>query len=57
LPIYQPEWELAPEIAVKPKNLAHGIIFFPGEASSAKQLRLQLIEVDTGKIHLLKFRL
>ncbi|MDI6753975.1 MAG: hypothetical protein QME78_06225 [Thermodesulfobacteriota bacterium] len=43
--------------AVNPKNLAHGIIFFPGEAPSAKQLRLQLIEVDTGKIHLLKFRL
>ena len=37
--------------AVAPGNLAHGIIFFPGEATSAKQLRLQLKEGDTGKIH------
>lgn len=43
--------------AVNPQNLAHGFIFFPGEAPSAKQLRLQLIEVDTGKVHLLKFNL
>jgi len=43
--------------AVNPRNLAHGFIFFPGEAPSAKQLRLQLIEVDTGQVHLLKFNL
>ena len=43
--------------AVNPHNLAHGFIFFPGEAPSAKQLRLQLIEVDAGKVHLLKFNL
>ena len=37
--------------AVAPGDLSHGIIFFPGEASSTKQLRLQLKERDTGKIH------
>jgi hypothetical protein len=40
--------------AVEPKSLAHGFLFFPGEAKSAKQLRLQLIESDTGVIHVLK---
>lgn len=43
--------------AVNPRNLAHGFIFFPGEAPSARQLRLQLIEVDSGKVHILKFNL
>jgi hypothetical protein len=32
-------------------NLANGFLFFPGEAKSAKALKLQLKEVDTGKIH------
>jgi hypothetical protein len=36
--------------AIAPGDLSHGIIFFPGEALSAKQLRLQLKERDTGKI-------
>jgi hypothetical protein len=40
---------------VFPKMLAYGFLFFPGEASSAKQLRLQLMETDTGKIHVVKF--
>jgi hypothetical protein len=40
--------------AIMPKTLAHGFLFFPGEAKSAKQLRLQLIESDSGKIHVLK---
>lgn len=40
--------------AVEPKNLAHGFLFFPGEAKSAKQLRLQILETDTGKAHVLK---
>ncbi len=35
--------------AIAPGDLSHGIIFFPGEALSAKQLRLQLKEKDTGK--------
>lgn len=34
-------------------DLAHGIIFFPGEAKSAKTLRLQLKELETGKIYTL----
>ncbi len=37
--------------SITPGNLAHGIIFFPGEAKSARQLRLQLIERGSGKIH------
>lgn len=37
--------------AIEPGNLAHGIIFFPGEAESAKQLRLQLRESDSGIAH------
>ncbi|MBU1052204.1 MAG: hypothetical protein KKC46_00050 [Proteobacteria bacterium] len=40
--------------AVLPKNLAHGILFFPGEALSAKQLRLQIKETDTGVLHVIK---
>ena len=37
--------------AIAPGDLSHGIIFFPGEAASVKQLRLQLKERDTGKTH------
>ena len=40
--------------AIEPKALAHGFLFFPGEAESAKQLRLQIIEKDTGTVHVLK---
>lgn len=39
------------------KGLAYGFLFFPGEARSAKQLRLQLVEEDTGKAYVLKLRL
>lgn len=39
------------------KGLAYGVIFFPGEAKSARQLRLQLKETETGKIHVLKMNL
>ncbi len=39
--------------AITPGNLAHGIIFFPGEATTAKQLRLQLREEVTGNVHTL----
>jgi hypothetical protein len=38
---------------VEPKNLAFGFLFFPGEAGSAKMLRLQIRETDTGKVHVL----
>ncbi len=43
--------------AVKPQELAHGFIFFPGEAKKSKELRLQLKATDTGKIYtlILKF--
>lgn len=37
--------------AIDPGNLSHGIIFFPGEAKTAKRLRLQLKEKDTGRVH------
>lgn len=43
--------------AVQPQSLAHGFIFFPGEAKSAKQLRMQLVEVDTGTVYVLRFNL
>jgi len=39
---------------IAPKSFTFGLIFFPGEARSAKQLRLQLMESDTGKIHIVK---
>jgi len=42
--------------AVKPGEIAHGFLFFPGEAKKVKELRLQLKEVDTGKIHNLTFK-
>lgn len=39
--------------AIQPGSLAHGFLFFPGEAKTAKKLRLQLKETDTGKVHTL----
>ncbi|MBW1867585.1 MAG: hypothetical protein JRI38_07570, partial [Deltaproteobacteria bacterium] len=41
--------------AISPKSMAHGIIFFPGEAKSAKNLRLKITETDTGAIHIITF--
>jgi len=43
--------------AVKPHEIAHGFIFFPGEAKKTKELRLQLKAMDTGRIYplILKF--
>ena len=38
---------------VEPKDLAFGFLFFPGEAGSAKMLRLQIRENDTGRVHVL----
>ena len=40
---------------IEPKTIAHGFLFFPGEAESAGHLRLQLIETDTGNVHVLRF--
>ena len=43
---------------INPGDLAHGIIFFPGEAKSARQLRLQLKNEETGETYtaILKFQ-
>ena len=38
---------------VKPGEIAYGFVFFPGEATKAKELRLQVKEVDTGVRHAL----
>ncbi len=38
-------------------SLAYGFIFFPGEAKSARQLRLKLIEKDSGAFHVVLFNL
>jgi hypothetical protein len=39
------------------KGLAYGFLFFPGEAKSAKELRLQLTDTATGKAYVLKMAL
>jgi hypothetical protein len=39
------------------RGLSYGVILFPGEAKAAKQLRLQLREVETGRSHILKLNL
>ncbi len=43
--------------AVTPHEVAHGFIFFPGEAKKAKLLQLQLKATDTGTIYTLKLPL
>ncbi len=43
--------------ALEPKSLSYGFLFFPGEAKSAKQLRLQVVEKDTGKAFVLYLNL
>jgi uncharacterized protein YcfJ len=43
--------------AVRPGELAHGFIFYPGEAKTAKVLRLQIRETDTGKISTFNMKL
>ncbi len=43
--------------AVKPQELAHGFIFFPGEVKKAKMLQLQLKVTDTGQIYTIKLPL
>ncbi|VEN74293.1 conserved exported hypothetical protein [Candidatus Desulfarcum epimagneticum] len=43
--------------SVAPGTLAHGIIFFPGEAKSAEILMLQIVEIDTGEKYSLRFPL
>lgn len=36
---------------VPPGDIAHGFIFFPGEAEDSMELRLSLREIDTGTVH------
>lgn len=43
--------------AVRPGELAYGFIFYPGEAKTAKVLRLQLMSRDTGEIATYNMRL
>ena len=40
---------------VAPKSIAHGFLFFPAEAESARRLRLQLVVKDTGTVHVVRF--
>jgi len=35
---------------IRPMELVHGFLFFPGEAASAKEVRVQFIEGGTGRI-------
>ncbi len=44
-------------VPVEPKTLAHGFLFFPGETPTARLLRLQLVEEDTGKVHVVVLNL
>jgi hypothetical protein len=41
---------------IEPKDLAYGFLFFPEEAKTAKNLRLQIRETDTGKVHVLNMK-
>lgn len=43
--------------SVRPGEIAHGFIFFPGEAKKPVELRIQVKEVDTGKVHSLIMKL
>lgn len=43
--------------AIKPGELAYGFIFYPGEAKTAKVLRLQLMAQDTGEISTFNMKL
>jgi len=36
--------------AIPPRSIAHGFIFFPGEAQGAGELRLQLRVIETGDL-------
>jgi len=40
-------------VPILPGSLAHGFLFFPGEATSATRLRLHLLEGDTGIPHVI----
>ncbi len=42
---------------IKPNDLAYGFIFFPAEAKTARTVRLQLVEKETGKTYVKSFDL
>jgi hypothetical protein len=42
---------------ILPRSIAHGFIFFPGEAKGAGELRLQLREVETGALYMIRLAL
>lgn len=43
--------------AIVPRSIAHGFIFFPGEANGAGELRLQLRVVETGDLYTIRLAL
>ncbi len=43
--------------SIAPNTLAYGFVFFPAEAKTAKTLRLQVVEKDTGRAFVLTFNL
>jgi len=43
--------------AILPRTVAHGFIFFPGEAEGARELRLHLRVVETGDLYTVRLQL
>lgn len=43
--------------AIEPQTIAHGFIFFPGEAEGAKELRLRLRTLETGEMFTVRMAL
>jgi hypothetical protein len=42
---------------IPPQSLSHGVLFFPAEATSSKQLRLQVRNTRTGQLQILSMAL
>jgi outer membrane lipoprotein SlyB len=42
-------------VPIGSQSIARGFLFFPGEAGSARQLRLQLREIETGNVYVSNF--
>jgi hypothetical protein len=40
---------------IQPQTIAHGVIFFPGEAQGSRELRLRLRVVETGEMFTIRF--
>lgn len=43
--------------AIAPRSIAHGFIFFPGEAKGLGELRLQLRVIETGDVYTIRLSL